>query len=265
MLRKICDCAAVDYGTTDRLMVLFSSKPAMRRDVFDYTTFVQDMPHTKLFLRDGDSDYLYHTGIHGLTSSIDETVEFLKVFIKRMKPKRITYMGISGGGYGAALHAHLVGRDPECRADDVHVQAGITFLDPVLRDRLGGGERFPGLFQNLADYVASRGHEHRYADLAKVIAESPGAVRLLRMYYPHGNFNDTLHAQHVAGFSHVQAVPHPSQSHVMLASTLTREGTLYRDIAMSVEELLETNPPAEPVPHMAPANLGLGGGIAQRA
>lgn len=257
MIRKICECAAVDYGTSDRLMILFSSKPAMRRDVFDYTTFVQDMPHTKLFLRDAESEYLYHAGIHGLTTSIDETVEFLKVFIKRIKPKRITYMGISGGGYGAALHAHLVGRDPECRADDVQIQAPITYVDPVLRDRLGGGERVPGLFENLAAYVASRGHEHRYADLAKVIADSPGAVRLMRMIYPQGNFSDTLHIQHVAGFPHVRPIPHPSQSHVMLAPTLTREGTLYRDIDMSVEDLLEINPPADPVPHMVPAQFGI--------
>ena len=265
MIRKICDCAAIDYGTTDRLMILFSSKPAMRRDVFDYVTFVQNMPHTKLFLRDAQSDYLYHIGIQGLTSSIDETVEFLKVFIKRMKPKRVTFMGMSGGGYGATLHAHLVGRDPECRVDDVHVQSSISFLDPAVRDRLGGGERFTGLFQNLADYVASRGEEHRYADLAKVVEESPGAVRLLRMYYAHGELIDRLQAENLARFPHVQAVAHPSQSHMMLGMTVMREGTLYRDIEMSVEELLQTNPPADPVPHMVPSNLGLAGRVAVQA
>jgi len=265
MIRKICDCAAVDYGTSDRLMVLFSSKPAMRRDVFDYVTFVQNMPHTKLFLRDAQSDYLYHTGIQGLTASIDETVEFLKVFIKRMKPGRVTFMGMSGGGFAATLHAHLVGRDPACRVDDVHVQSSISFLDPDVRDRMGGGERFTGLFQNLADFVASRGETHRYADLARVIAESPGAVRLLRMYYAQGEQIDTLQAQHLAQFPHVQAVAHPSHSHMMLGMTLMREGTLYRDIEMSVEELLATNPSADPVPHMVPMNLGLGGMMARQA
>lgn len=259
MIRKICECAAVDYGTSDRLMVLFSSKPAMRRDVFDYVTFVQEMPHTKLFLRDGQSDFLYHTGIQGLSSSIDETTEFLKVFIKRTKPKRVTFLGMSGGGYGAAVHAHLVGRDPECRVDDVHVQSSISFLDVGMRDRLGGGERFPGLFQNLTDYLTSRGEQHKYDNLAKVIAESPGAVRLLRMYYAQGDLIDTLQAQNIADFPHVQAVAHPSQSHMMLGMTLMREGTLYRDVEMSVEELLETNPPAVPVPHLVPAHLGLGG------
>ena len=86
MIRKICECAAVEYGSTDRLMVLFSSKPAMRRDVFDYVSFVQNMPHTKLFLRDAQSDYLYHAGIEGLTSTIEETVEFIQYFIRRTKP-----------------------------------------------------------------------------------------------------------------------------------------------------------------------------------
>lgn len=264
MFRKISDCAAIDYGTSDRLMILFSSKPAMRRDAFDYVTFVRDMPHTKLYLRDAQSDYLYHTGIDGLTSSIDETVEFLRVFIKRMKPKQLTFMGMSGGGYAATLHAHLVGRDPECRVDDVHVQSSISFLDPAVRDRLGGGERLTGLFQNLADYMASKGEPHRYADLAKVIAESPGAVRLLRMYYAQGDVIDSLQAQHIAGFAHVQAVPHPSQSHMMLGGTVMREGTLYRDVDMSVDELLQTNPPAEPVPDKVPAMIGMTGMMARQ-
>lgn len=265
MFRKISDCAAVDYGTSDRLMILFSSKPAMRRDAFDYATFAREMPHTRLYLRDGNSDYLYHTGIQGLTSSIDETVEFLKVFIKRMKPRQLTFMGMSGGGFGATLHAHLVGRDPECRVDDVHVQSSISFLDPAVRDRLGGGERLTGLFQNLADHVASRGEAHRYADLSKVIAESPGAVRLLRMYYAQGDVIDGLQAQHIAHFPHVQAVPHPSQSHMMLGMTLMREGTLYRDIDMPVEELLTQNPPAEPVPHLVPNHIGMAGRMARQA
>ena len=88
MFRKISDCAAVDYGTSDRLMVLFSSKPAMRRDSFDYVSFVKGMPHTKLFLRDGESDFLYHKGIQGLTESMSETVDFLRIFIKRMRNLR---------------------------------------------------------------------------------------------------------------------------------------------------------------------------------
>lgn len=237
-------------------MILFSSKPAMRRSVFDFTTFAQEMPHTKLFLRDFQWNFMYHKGIEGLTDSIDETVEFLKLFLKRMKPKRVTFMGISAGGYAAALHAHLVGRDQDCRVDDVHVQGCYTFLDPVLRDRLGGGERFAGLFDNVANYLASRGEEHRYIDLAKVIADSPGAVKLMRMYYAGADLGDTVHAMRVQHFPHVQIVPHPSNSHAMLGPDLIHEGTLYRDIDMSVADLLAQNPPAVPMPHLVPPHIG---------
>ncbi len=259
MIEHISDCAAIDYGTSDRLMILFSSKPAMRKNVFDYVTLVQDMPCTKLFLRDAQSDYLYHTGIKGLTSSIDETVEFLKVVIKRIKPERVTFMGLSGGAYAAILHAHLIGQDPEFRVDDVHVQSAVSFVDSDLRDRLGGGERFAGLFDRVAELVASRGEEHRYIDLAKILSATPGAVRLLRMYYAQGDAIDVLHTQHLAGFAHVQSVAHPSFSHIMLGMTLMRDGQLFRDMQMSVEELLATNPSADPVPHMVPSYLGVAG------
>lgn len=263
MLRQISECAAVDYGTSDRLMVLFSSKPAMRRDVFDYTTFVQNMPHTKLFLRDAQSDYLYHTGIAGLTESIEETVDFLRMFIKRMNPARTTFMGMSGGAFAAGLFGHLVGADPQTRVDDIHVQSAVTFLLPEIRDRVGGGERFPGMFQNMMDFLAARGEEPKYLNVAKVIADNPGAVRVMRSIYAQGDANDSLQSQNLAGFDHVQLVAHPSHSHMMLGATVMREGTLYRDVDTPVETLLSETPSAAPVPSAMPA--GLGGMMSQRA
>lgn len=265
MIRKICDCAAVEYGSSDRLMVLFSSKPAMRRDVFDYVTFVQKMPHNKLFLRDAQSDYLYHTGISGLTDTIEETVDFIQFFIRRMKPSRVTFMGMSGGGYAAVLHAHLVGRDPRSRVDDVHVQSSISYIDPAIRDQKGGGERFNGMFQNLSDHVKSRGLEHKYADLAKIIADSTDAVRLVRMIYAQGEHIDAMQAAHLAHFPHVQTVAHPSQSHMMLGMALMREGTLFRDVAQEVDTLLNETPSAAPAPEYVPADLGLPGMMARQA
>lgn len=257
MIRKITDCAAIEYGTTDRLLVLFSSKPAMRRDVFDYVTFVQNMPHNKLFLRDAQSDYLYHTGISGLTDTIEETVDFLRFFIKRMKPARTTFMGMSGGGYAAGLFGHLVGADPETRIDDIHVQSSVTFANPKTRDRLGGGERFPGNFQGLVDFLASRGDDARYTDLNPIVAAHPDSVRLMRMYYAQGDMIDTLHAQNLAMFKHVQTAAHPSNSHMMLGATLMREGTLYRDLDTPMETLMTETPTATPVPEAAPAGLGM--------
>ncbi len=259
-MKKICECAAVEYGTSDRLMVLFSSKPAMRRDVFDYVTFVQGMPHTKLYLRDAHSDYLYHTGIEGLTNGIEETVEFLQYFIKKMGPKRVSFMGMSGGGFAASLFGHLVGADPATRIDDIHVQSSVSFVDPVKRDQIGGGERFPGMFQNLLDFLVSRNEEPKFIDVARIAEANPGAVRLMRMYYAEGDQTDSIQAQNMAGFDHVQAVPHPSHSHMMLGAALMREGTLYRDVENTVEALIEEAPThAVPAPDKAPQNVGFAG------
>ena len=244
--RNISEAAAVDYGSTDRLLVLFSSKPAMRVDQYDYKDFFQDIPHTKLYLRDKQSDYFYHTGIAGLSSSIEETVDFLKVFIKRMKPSRTTFMGTSSGGYAAMLHAHLVGADPATRVDDVHVQSAITFIDPQMRERVIGNERTRVVFQNLADYLASQNIEHRYSDLAPIIKANPDSVRVMRMYHASGNRIDYLQVQNLAGLKNVQIVAHPSTSHIMLGMVMIREGIMSRDISMSVEDLLSELPTEQP-------------------
>ncbi len=265
MLQNICECAAVDYGSSDHLIIIFSSKPAMRRDVFDYVTFAEALPHTKLYLRDGNSDYLYHTGVSGLTTSVDETVDFLRFFIRRIKPARTTIMGISGGGYGAILHGHLIGKDPRTRIDDINVQAPVTYVLPETRERLGGGERIPGLFQNVTNYVTAQGINRDYLDLSQVLAGNPDSVRLLRLYYPVNNQIDALHAQNLMGFPHVQVVPHQSQSHILLGATLSRDGTLYRDLGMSVEDLIRVNPPPGPVPEAIPAPLGLDAMAARQA
>lgn len=256
MFRKISDCSAIDYGTSDRLMILFSSKPAMRRDAFDYITFAQDMPHTKLYLRDGDSDFLYHKGIQGLTDSVAETVDFLRLFIKRMKPARTTFMGMSGGAYAAGLFSHLVGADPTTRVDDIHLQSAVTYAIPEVRDRLGGGERFAGLFENLQAFTTERGEDLATLDLRAVITANPNSVGVTRLYYAEGNQIDSTHAQNLIGLPRVQVVAHQSHSHMMLGSTLMREGTLYRDVDTPVETLLNETPSSAPVPSAVPANIG---------
>ncbi len=256
MFRKITDCSAIEYGTSDRLMILFSSKPAMRRDAFDYVTFAQDMPHTKLFLRDGESDFLYHKGIQGLTTSIDETVDFLRVFIKRIKPARVTFMGMSGGAYAAGLFGYLVGADPTTRVDDIHLQSAVTYVAPEVRDRMGGGERFGGLFDNLKAFTIERGEDLTTLDLRAVINANPNSVGVTRLYYAEGDQIDSMHAQNLVGLPRVQVVAHQSHSHMMLGSTLMREGTLYRDIDTPVETLASETPTAAPVPSAVPANIG---------
>lgn len=257
-MKRISDCAAVEYGESDRLMILFSSKPAMRRDVFDYITFVQDMPHTKLFLRDGNPDLLYHTGIGGLTEGIEETVDFLKMFIKRMGPARTTMVGMSGGAFAAGLFGHLVGADPETRIDDIHTQASVSYVNTETRKRLGGGERFPGSFEAMAEYLKEKGEDDKYTDLNPIIRANPDAVRVMRMYYAQGDEIDVLHAKNLEEFKHVQTVAHPSDSHMLLTSRLIREGTLGRDLTVSVEELLEENPTtAAPAEGYAPTNFGM--------
>lgn len=172
-------------------------------------------------------------------------------------------MGMSGGAYAAMLFGHLVGADPETRVDDIHLQSSVSFIDPEMKERLGGGERFPGMFQNLVDFLKARGEEPRFLNVADIIRDNPEAVKVMRMYYAEGDEIDKLQAQNVAEFPHVQVVPHPSRSHMMLGSLIMRQGTLYRDIDTDVETLLSETPSADPVENYMPMPFGMRSQAAQ--
>ena len=236
MLNRICDGAAVSYGDPDRLVVLFSSVLAVPRDHFDYADITRDLPYTKLFLRDHQPLLTYHTGIRGLSGSIHETAEFLRYFIDRLGPGRVTFMGISSGGYAANLLGHWVG------ADDVHLQSTVSFTDPAVRDAVGGGERIPGSFDSMAAFMQEHGLDPALMDLRRIIADHDGPAPLVRLYYPSGDAIDVLQAGRIADFPHVQAIAHPSRSHSFLGAALARAGILYDDLAASVQDLRAQHP-----------------------
>lgn len=59
----------------------------------------------------GDPDQCcYHKGIKGLSTNIDDTVEYLKQKIGN-RYKKVIFIGLSGGGYGAILFGSLLNVD----------------------------------------------------------------------------------------------------------------------------------------------------------
>lgn len=49
----------------------------------------------------------YHKGLEGITESIDETVIYINNVIKKGCYKKVIFMGVSAGGYGAILFGSL--------------------------------------------------------------------------------------------------------------------------------------------------------------
>jgi pimeloyl-ACP methyl ester carboxylesterase len=232
-LEHISECAAVSYGDPDHLVVIFSSMFAVPRRDFDFKDFAKSLPQTILFLRDNDVATGYHNGVCGLTESVDDTVDFLRYFIDKTKPKRVSMFGHSIGGYAAVLHGFLLG------VDDIVTSGSVSFVDPATRDALNGaGERIPMAMEGVVNFYTQRGLEPKYLDLRPVIETRQEKVKAVKMYYSPEDAVDSTQTLHIAHFPNIEAVPKPGTSHRSIAVTLVREGVLTQHFATPVEELL---------------------------
>lgn len=232
-IEAISDCAAVKYGDPDHLIIMFSSIPAIRRGDFDFKDFSKDLPQTILFLRDDSVKTGYHNGIGELTDDVDDTVAFIKYFIEKMAPKRVTMFGTSIGAYAALMYGFLVG------VDDIVTVGAVSFVDPATRDALNGaGERVPLAMEGVRNYYTRRGLEPRYLDTWPLLQANADKVRAVKMYYTPEDDVDATQTLHVARLPNILAVPKPGTSHKYIALVLVRDGTLARDFATPVEELI---------------------------
>ena len=97
----------INIPNADTLIVSFAGNAKLFGGIsrFEFVNFLKQFDKiSKHFYLDEHSD-LYHKGI-GSTSSIDETVAYLKNEIKHYK--RVLFLGNSGGGYAAILFGSLL-------------------------------------------------------------------------------------------------------------------------------------------------------------
>jgi hypothetical protein len=97
----------INIPTSDTLIVSFAGNAKLFGGIprFEFVQFLKQFDVSKHFYLDEHSD-LYHKGLAGITSSIDETVTYLKNEIKDYK--RVLFLGNSGGGYAAILFGSLL-------------------------------------------------------------------------------------------------------------------------------------------------------------
>jgi len=97
----------INIPTSDTLIVSFAGNAKLFGGIprFEFVQFLKQFDVSKHFYVDEHSD-LYHKGLAGITSSIDETVTYLKNEIKDYK--RVLFLGNSGGGYAAILFGSLL-------------------------------------------------------------------------------------------------------------------------------------------------------------
>jgi hypothetical protein len=89
----------------------------------------------------------YHNGIYGITSNIDETVEYLKTVINPYK--NIICIGTSAGGYAAILFGSLL-----------NITSVIAFIPQTIRFSKNVDEKY----RDIAPYINSSTKYYLYGD-----------------------------------------------------------------------------------------------------
>lgn len=232
MFEMISDGAAVDYGDNEHLVVFFSAAKAMQRNVFSYHDYSQTLPHTKLFLREHDEMYFYLSGIPGLTQNYIETAEFIRYFAKKIGAKRVSCVGGSSGGFGAALIGHTAG------VTDIHVTSTVTFLDRDISAKYGYGERWEGAADNVNAMIQREGLDKSLMDLRPLIKANERGVKLMRIHSTLNDKHDLLHSEHVEVAPHVRPRHYAFGKHDTLVVLLMRAGIISEELTTPVDELL---------------------------
>ncbi|WP_152544581.1 hypothetical protein [Actibacterium mucosum] len=225
------DGALMVDGDKDHLVVLFSSRVASRRKNFDFLDATKDMRQQRLFLRTGPTDLFFHDGVPGLSQDMNETADFLRFVVGRISPSRVTFTGHSSGGYAAIVLGHMLG------VDDIHVVSPVTYLNAKLGADPDGGELWEGVYDDISHHFEETGKDPAFLSCHDIIRRHPNRVQLLRQFVVATSPVDLNHAEHVAGFPHVQTGVYQRGRHVTLAAITLRDGTLLHGLNGDLDTL----------------------------
>ena len=183
----------INIPNSETLIVSFAGNAKLFGGIprFEFVQFLKQFEVSKHFYLDEHSD-LYHKGLC-VTSSIDETVTYLKNEIKHYK--RVLFLGNSGGGYAAILFGSLL-----------NITSVIAFIPQTIR-------RNP---TNI---------DEKYRDISKYINDST-------KYYLYGdlsvsNINDPHHISHCERISHFPNVIITKKKYVNVKE-MRNTGELYQ-------------------------------------
>lgn len=95
--------------------------------------------------------YRYHKGIDGVSTNIDETVEYLRNIISRYKNRY--FIGVSAGGYAAILFGSLL-----------NIEHVIAFIPPTLCNMKYDKRTFDKKYEDLYPLINNTTQYHLFGD-----------------------------------------------------------------------------------------------------
>jgi hypothetical protein len=132
------------------LMVFFGGMPMCGNVKFEFLNYLGPLykETCDLIFYVDQNMCCYHLGIEGITTNIDETVEYLNEKIKNYQ--KVIFMGISAGGYASILFGSL------CN----NVTDVVSFIPPTMLKH----EKYK-VYRNLKGVINNSTRYYLYADL----------------------------------------------------------------------------------------------------
>ena len=142
----------IDVVDADTLVVSFGGYAKMFGGIqpFEFLSFLtQHFPNVSKHFYIDDMCDAYHQGIRGLSTNIDETVEYLRDKIKGYK--KVVFLGNSAGGYATILFGSLLG-----------VTSVLAFIPLTVRRK----EKVDEKYRDISGYINGTTQYYLYGDTA---------------------------------------------------------------------------------------------------
>ncbi len=217
--KKLYSSAIIDlYDKEKPLLIIFSGFGDFITMPFEFSNITKKLDVNKIYLRDFSRTW-YHSGLFGISKSIDETAFFLKRKIDESGANKVVVLGNSMGGYAAILFGILI------KANIVHAFAPQTFLDNVdyLKLITKNDRKIRDLHNNFSN---------QYFDLKNVI-QLHNNLGEFNIYYDSNNEIDKKYAMHLKSSKYVRLHPFCGGGHALIR-VLRDSGELQKIIIASL-------------------------------
>ncbi len=206
---------AMDLSHPDRPLLIAFGGIAGKMSIppFEFFNLTANLDVNKIYIRDLRQTW-YHSGIQGISDSIDDTAAYLKRKVIESGSNRVAVFGNSMGGYAAILFGVLI------QSDIVHAFVPQTFIDDVnyVRNK-----------QRLL--LTQSNYSNEYFDLKEVM-ESHNCKVDINIYYDPRNELRKKHAEHLRHLKNIKLHPYRDGKH-SLVRQFRESGELIKIIASS--------------------------------
>jgi hypothetical protein len=204
--------AEIEPGDPRHLIVFISGYGRPGQATFHFAEFATRFPQTKLFLRDGTNS-LYAHGITGVTTTSEESVEFLRYMIDRLAPERVTFVSGSVGSHPTVMWGCELG------VDDIHLIGAVTDMARAVDSPRAGMPAFEPLREHVEQLLA-QGYPH--ANLRHYLLENGHRVSSIDLFYGMDDPTDIEQARNISDLPNMRSTIYHRGDHIRVPMFVQR-------------------------------------------